>query len=101
MPYMPGESGLTDALVAHGYDGAVIENLIARGASTGDLLPLLELQPKDMAAGLAAVTNRFPAQVVPEFYAAQSAARSSSLPSWLPIAAVLFAGYWLFRKRGK
>ena len=94
---MPGESGLTDALVAHGYNAAVIESLIARGASSGDLLPLLELEPKDMAAGLAAVMNRFPAQVVPEFYAAQAAARStSSLPSWLPIAALLFAGYLLF-----
>jgi len=98
---MPGESGLTDALVAHGYNGAVIASLIARGASSGDLLPLLDLELKDMPAGLAAVMNRFPARVVPEFYAAQAAARSTPLPSWLPIAAVLFAGYLLLNGKGK
>ena len=96
MPYMPGQSGLTDALIAHGYNGDVIESLIALGASSDDLLPLLGLEPKDMPAGLTAVMNRFPGQVVPEFYAAQAAARSTPLPSWLPIAAMLFAGYLLF-----
>jgi hypothetical protein len=102
MPYLQ-ESGLIDALVAHGYDGAVIESLIARGASSGDLSPLLDLEPKNMSAGLTAVMNKFPGQAVPEFYAAQAAARSSTLssPSWLPIAAALFAGYLLLGKKGK
>jgi hypothetical protein len=101
MPYL--QEGLIDTLVAHGYNADDIDTLIARGASSGDLSPLLNLAPKDMAAGLTALMNKFPGQVVPAFYAAQQAAdgSTSTSPSWLPVAAVLFAGYLLLRKPGK